>query len=156
LSKTPRRNHAPAFKAKVALDALKGKQTIAELTGRHQVHPYQIAEWKKLLLERAAQIFGKDKKGDQGLRVKDPHAKIGQLSMENDIWFISGLKDWERTPHSRTNNAGTIIMTGRPRPWFTSALWRGNRLRYGLKLEQVPTYQSLYSVPTTQSTSQNV
>jgi transposase-like protein len=88
MSKRPRRNHAPAFKAKVALEALKGDQTVVELAERYQVHPNQITEWKKQLLERAAEIFGKDKKDDPGPNVKDLHAKIGQLSMEND--FLSG------------------------------------------------------------------
>jgi len=88
MSKRPRRNHAPAFKAKVALDALKGDQTIVELAQRYQVHPNQITEWKKQLLEHAPEIFSKDRKADQVLSVKDLHAKIGQLSMEND--FLSG------------------------------------------------------------------
>ena len=57
MSKRPRRNHAPAFKAKVALEALKGDQTIVELSQRFQVHPNQIAEWKKQLLENAAEVF---------------------------------------------------------------------------------------------------
>ena len=48
MSKRPRRNHASAFKAKVALEALKGDQTIVELSQRFQVHPNQITEWKKL------------------------------------------------------------------------------------------------------------
>jgi len=47
MSKRPRRNHAPAFKAKVALEALKGEQTLVELSQRYQVHPSQITEWKK-------------------------------------------------------------------------------------------------------------
>jgi len=85
MSKRPRRNHAPAFKAKVALDALKGAQTIVEIAERYQVHPNQITEWKKQLLEHAAEVFGKDKKPDQGPDVKELHAKIGQLSMENDF-----------------------------------------------------------------------
>jgi transposase len=85
MSKRPRRNHAPAFKAKVALDALKGSQTIVEIAERYQVHPNQITEWKKQLLEHAAEVFGKDKKADQGPDVKELHAKIGQLSMENDF-----------------------------------------------------------------------
>jgi len=85
MSKRPRRNHAPAFKAKVALDALKGNQTIVELAERYQVHPNQITEWKKQLLEYAPDAFSKNRKIDQGPDVKDLHAKIGQLSMENDF-----------------------------------------------------------------------
>jgi transposase len=88
MSKRPRRNHAPAFKARVALDALKGNQTIVELSERYQVHPNQITDWKKQLLEHAAEVFGKDRKPDQVPDVKELHAKIGQLSMEND--FLSG------------------------------------------------------------------
>jgi len=88
MSKRPRRNHAPAFKAKVALDALKGEQTLIELSQRYQVHPNQITEWKKQLLEHAPDVFSKDRKLEQGPSVKDLHAKIGQLSMEND--FLSG------------------------------------------------------------------
>ena len=53
MSKRPRRNHAPAFKAKVALEAIKGEQTIVELSQRYQVHPNQITEWKKQLLKNA-------------------------------------------------------------------------------------------------------
>ena len=85
MSKRPRRNHAPAFKAKVALEALKGGQTIAELSQRFQVHPNQITEWKKQLLENASEVLHKDKKAALGPDVKDLHAKIGQLSMENDF-----------------------------------------------------------------------
>ncbi len=88
MSKRPRRNHAPAFKAKVALDALKGEQTLVELSQHYQVHPNQITEWKKQLLEHAPDIFSKDRKPEQVPGVKDLHAKIGQLSMEND--FLSG------------------------------------------------------------------
>jgi len=88
MSKRPRRNHAPAFKAKVALEALKGDQTIVELSQRYQVHPNQITEWKKQLLEHAADVFDKGRKVDQGEREKELHAKIGRLTMEND--FLSG------------------------------------------------------------------
>ena len=88
MSKRPRRNHAPAFKAKVALDALKGEQTLAELSQHYQVHPNQITEWKKQLLEHAPDIFSKDRRPEQVPSVKDLHAKIAQLSMEND--FLSG------------------------------------------------------------------
>jgi transposase len=88
MSRRPRRNHAAAFKAKVALEALKGEQTIVELAQRYQVHPNQITEWKRQLLEHAADVFNKDRKPDQGPSIKELHAKIGQLSMEND--FLSG------------------------------------------------------------------
>lgn len=89
MSKRPRRNHAPAFKAKVALDALKGEQTVVELAERYQVHPNQITEWKKQLLEHAADIFGRDRKSGQEPNVKDLHAKIGQLAMENDFLSVA-------------------------------------------------------------------
>ena len=88
MSKRPRRNHAPAFKAKVALEAMKGEQTLVELAERYQVHPNQITEWKKLLLEHAPDIFSKNGKAEQGPDVKELHAKSGQLSMEND--FLAG------------------------------------------------------------------
>jgi len=89
MSKRPRRNHAPAFKAKVALEALKGEQTLVELSERYQVHPNQITEWKKQLLEHAPDIFSKERKSEQGPSVKDLHAKIGQLSMENDFLSVA-------------------------------------------------------------------
>ena len=88
MSRRPRRNHSAAFKAKVALEALKGEQTLADLAQRYQVHPNQITDWKKQLLEHAAEVFSKERKGDQGPNIKELHAKIGQLSMEND--FLSG------------------------------------------------------------------
>ena len=85
MSKRPRRNHSPAFKAKVAVEALKDGQTLVELAERFQVHPNQITEWKKQLLERAEEVFSRDKKTENGPDVKELHAKIGQLAMENDF-----------------------------------------------------------------------
>ncbi len=85
MSKRPRRNHAPAFKAKVALEAVKGEQTIVELSQRYQVHPNQITEWKKQLLKNAPEVFTGSKKVETGPDVKELHAKIGQLAMENDF-----------------------------------------------------------------------
>ena len=89
MSKKPRRNHGATFKAKVALEAIKGNQTLVELAERFQVHPNQIAEWKKQLLERAEEVFSKDKKMEEGPSVKELHAKIGQLAMENDFLAVA-------------------------------------------------------------------
>ena len=85
MTKRPRRNHSPAFKAKVALDALKGEQTITELSQRYEVHPNLITEWKKQLLEHAADVFSKNGGANEDSGIRDLHAKIGQLAMENDF-----------------------------------------------------------------------
>ena len=66
MARRPRRNHLPAYKAKVALEALKGEQTLAELAQRFDVHPNQITEWKKQLLESASAVFAGKKKSDRG------------------------------------------------------------------------------------------
>jgi len=87
MAKRTRRNHSPAFKAKVALEALKGEQTLSELSARFQVHPNQITEWKKQLLDRAPEVFDKGKKSEEP-DVDELHSKIGKLTMEID--FLSG------------------------------------------------------------------
>ena len=88
MAKRPRRNHGSTFKAKVALEAIKGEETTVQLAERFDVHPNQITEWKKQLMARAEEVFSKDKKADTVVSVKELHAKIGQLAMEND--FLSG------------------------------------------------------------------
>ncbi len=88
MAKRPRRNHGAAFKAKVALEAIKGERTLIELAEQFQVHPNQITKWKKQLLERADEVFAKEKRTEDGPSTKELHAKIGQLSMEND--FLAG------------------------------------------------------------------
>lgn len=85
--KKKRRNHSPGFKAKVAVAALKGDKTLAELAQHFDVHPNQIQKWKKQLVEKAGIVFtGKvaGEKESEGV-VKNLHAKIGQLTMERDF-----------------------------------------------------------------------
>ncbi len=85
MTRRPRRNHGAAFKAKVALEAIKGEQTLSELAERFEVHPNQITQWKKKLLAEAEEIFARGKKSADGPDIKELHAKIGQLAMENDF-----------------------------------------------------------------------
>ena len=85
MPKRPRRNHGAAFKAKVALEAIKEEQTLVQLAERFDVHPNQITKWKKQMLDRAREVFAKEKKTQEGPSIKELHAKIGQLAMENDF-----------------------------------------------------------------------
>jgi transposase len=87
MSKRPRRNHSPTFKAKVALAAVKGDKTLAELAQQFDVHPNQIIQWKAQLLDGAADVFGADKAASTSppLDVKTLHAKIGELTLANDF-----------------------------------------------------------------------
>ena len=87
MSRRPRRNHSPAFKAKVALAALKGDATLTELAQRFDVHAHQIGIWREQLLAGAADVFAL---GGQlaatPVDVTALHAKIGEITMENDFW----------------------------------------------------------------------
>lgn len=83
--KRSRRNHTPAFKAKVAIAAIKGDLTVPELAKRFDLHPNSIVQWKSQLLERAAEAFGADTAKQSGPDIKELHAKIGQLALENDF-----------------------------------------------------------------------
>ena len=87
MARRPRRNHTAAFKAKVALAALKGDKTLAELAQQFDLHPNQITEWKTRLQERAAGVFGEEKAAPDGVKVDVTRmqAKIGELTLENDF-----------------------------------------------------------------------
>ena len=85
----PRRNHSAIFKAKVAIAAIQGDQTLAQLAERFDVHPNQITQWKARLQLRAAEVFASaTDKREQGPDIKSMHAKIGQLALENV--FLAG------------------------------------------------------------------
>lgn len=87
MSRRPRRTHSAAFKAKVALAAVRGDKTLAELAQQHDVHPNQITDWKNQLLKGAANVFGAET-AEPTIDLKELHAKIGQQSLEID--FLSG------------------------------------------------------------------
>ena len=85
---TKRKQHQPEFKARVALEALKGEQTVAELANRFGIHPTMIHQWKKALLDGASHIFARGRVQGQpevdAARVKELHAKIGKLTVARD------------------------------------------------------------------------
>ena len=87
MSRRPRRNHSPAFKAKVALTALKGDATLTELAQRFDVHAHQISTWREQLLAGAADVFALGgQPAAPPVDVTALHAKIGAITLENDFW----------------------------------------------------------------------
>ena len=86
MSRRPRRNHSAAFKSKVALAAVKGDQTITDLSQKFDVHPNQISQWKNQLLDQLPLIFEQGGKSQEPpVDIKAMHAKIGELTLENDF-----------------------------------------------------------------------
>ena len=88
MAKRPRRNHSPAFKAKVALAAVQGDKTLVELSDHFDIHANQITQWKNQLLARAPEAVEGAGPSASPVDVKTLHAKIGELTLEND--FLEG------------------------------------------------------------------
>ena len=88
----PRRNHSAAFKVRIALEAIRGEKTVAEIASHHEVPPNQVTMWKTQLLENAAGIFGGETVSEDGKeRIQELRANVGELTVEHD--FSSGLSD---------------------------------------------------------------
>jgi len=84
-----RRTHKPSFKAKVALAAIRGEQTISEIASRYQVHPNQVSSWKKVALDNLESLFAGNHSAfdsDAEKKIKELHAKIGELTVERDFF----------------------------------------------------------------------
>ncbi len=91
---TKRRRFTSDFKARVALDALRGDQTIQEIAARYKVHPNQVSTWKRQAMDGLGEVFsnGLDRdRRDHETEVRDLHAKIGELTVERDF-LARGLK----------------------------------------------------------------
>jgi transposase-like protein len=83
----PGRNHSPAFKARVALEAIRGEKTVAQIAAHHEVHPNQVTTWKTQVLENMAGIFGDERVADDGReQIQELRAKVGQLTMERTFF----------------------------------------------------------------------
>ena len=110
MTKRTRRNHTPGFKAKVALAAMKGDKTLAELAQLFDVHPNQVTQWRSQVLEGAAGLFGADRgetKAAPSVDLKALHAKIGELTLENDLYEGLSVK-------------GGLVLTSMASPLFDS------------------------------------
>ena len=89
MTKRSRRNHGAAFKAKVAFEAIKEQQTISGLSERFQVHRNLVTKWKKQLVDRAEEIFPKEKASDNNPAVQELHAKILRLTVDNEALSVA-------------------------------------------------------------------
>jgi transposase-like protein len=89
--KTSRKRYSPAFKAQVAVAALQERETVAQIARRYQVHPVQVSQWKKQLVEQAKEAFGAGHREKGGREEEELLKKIGELTMERDF-LARGLR----------------------------------------------------------------
>ncbi|QDV05874.1 Transposase [Planctomycetes bacterium Poly30] len=97
MTKRQRRTHSPEFKARVALEALKGIKPIHEIASANEIHPVQVSQWKKELQEKMSEIFERKNASDQGakedeIRIEQLERKVGQLVIERD-WLAKKSKE---------------------------------------------------------------
>jgi transposase-like protein len=85
MARRQRRTHSATFKAQVAVAALRGDKTIAEVAEKFEVHPNQVTAWKAQLLERSSEAFGEKADGTPAPNIEKMEAKIGRLTLENDF-----------------------------------------------------------------------
>jgi transposase len=90
--KRSRRKFSSAFKASVAIEALKERESLAELSKRFEVHPNIISKWKKEFIEKSASVFDNKTEDGSGIDSEKLYAKIGQLEIENDFLKKSLMK----------------------------------------------------------------
>jgi transposase len=125
MTRRRRRNHTPAFKAKVAIAAIKGEMTLAQLAEHFDVHPNQITAWKSLLQEGAADVFGPGfgVSNLPAVDVKSLHAKIGELTLENDSYKKRLLRGTGRLAVEQIRRTWRVACRspGRPRRSMSAA-----------------------------------
>lgn len=98
MENTIRRQHPPAFKAKVALEAVKGEKTIAEIASEYQVHPTQVKQWKDIFLTNMTELFSgkyKSREKEQQELLTSLYEQIGKLKVEAD-WLKKKIGIIER------------------------------------------------------------
>lgn len=122
MTRRKRRNHSPAFKAQVAIAALKGDKTLAELAQQYDLHPNQIADWKGQAMERAVQVFGEAPAKSAVPDLKTLHAKIGQLTLEN----VAPCPEPRHTTHRAPRNIARVMTE---RSLSPARFWHCSRTR---------------------------